>query len=134
IVNASVDGENVVYHQDVNVGVAVALDWGLIVPVIKNADEKNLIGLSRAIVDLAGRARAKQLKPDEVSGGMFTITNPGVFGALLGTRIISDQQLEILGVGNVENREVVIDNGIAIRPMVYRTLGSDHIVIGGGVA
>ena len=134
IVNASVDGENVIYHKDVNVGIAVALDWGLIVPVIKHADEKNLVGLSRAVVDLANRARAKQLKPDEVAGGTFTITNPGVFGALFGMPIINQPQLAILGVGNVEKRAVVIDDAIAIRPMAYLTLGYDHRVIDGAVA
>lgn len=134
IVNASVDGENIVYHKDINIGIAVALDWGLIVPVIKQADEKNLVGLSRAIVDLASRARSKQLKPEEVSGGTFTITNPGVFGALLGTPIINQPQVAILGVGNVEKRPVVIDDAIAIRPMAYLTLGYDHRVIDGAVA
>ena len=134
IVNASVDGENIVYHKDINIGIAVALDWGLIVPVIKHADEKNLVGLSRAIVDLAERARAKQLKPEDVSGGTFTITNPGVFGALLGTPIINQPQVAILGVGNVEKRPVVINDAIAIRPMAYLTLGYDHRVIDGAVA
>ena len=134
VVNASVDGDTIVYHKDVNVGVAVALDWGLIVPVIKNADEKNLLGLSRAVVDLAARARSKQLKPDEVSGGTFTITNPGVFGALFGMPIINQPQVAILGVGNVEKRPVVIDDAIAIRPMAYLTLGYDHRVIDGAVA
>jgi pyruvate dehydrogenase E2 component (dihydrolipoyllysine-residue acetyltransferase) len=134
IVNASVDGDSVVYHKDVNVGIAVALDWGLIVPVIKHADEKNLVGLSRAIIDLAGRARSKQLKPDEVSGGTFTITTPGVFGALFGTPIINQPQVAILGVGNVEKRPVVVDDAIAIRPMAYLTLGYDHRVIDGAVA
>src|SRR5262249_6081752 len=89
VVNASVDGDKIVYHRDVNLGIAVALDWGLIVPVIKKADERNLLGLSRAVADLAGRARAKQLKPEEVAGGTFTITNPGVFGALFGMPIIN---------------------------------------------
>ena len=134
IVNASVDGETIVYHREINVGIAVALDWGLIVPVIKRADEKNLVGLSRSIADLAARARAKQLKPDEVSGGTFTITNPGVFGALLGTPIINQPQVAILGVGNVEKRPVVIDDAIAVRPMAYLTLGYDHRVIDGAVA
>jgi 2-oxoglutarate dehydrogenase E2 component (dihydrolipoamide succinyltransferase) len=134
IVNASVDGETIVYHRDINVGIAVALDWGLIVPVIKRADEKNLVGLSRSIADLAGRARSKQLKPDEVSGGTFTITNPGVFGALFGTPIINQPQVAILGVGNVEKRPVVIDDAIAVRPMAYLTLGYDHRVIDGAVA
>jgi pyruvate dehydrogenase E2 component (dihydrolipoamide acetyltransferase) len=134
VVNASVDGDTIVYHKDVNVGIAVALDWGLIVPVIKKADERNLLGLSRAIVDLATRARGKQLKPDEVSGGTFTITNPGVFGALFGMPIINQPQVAILGVGNVEKRPVVIDDAIAIRPMAYLTLGYDHRVIDGAVA
>jgi 2-oxoglutarate dehydrogenase E2 component (dihydrolipoamide succinyltransferase) len=134
IVNASVDVDSVVYHKDVNVGIAVALDWGLIVPVIKQADERNLIGLSRALSDLAGRARTKQLKPEEVSGGTFTITNPGVFGALFGMPIINQPQVAILGVGNVEKRPVVIDDAIAIRPMGYLTLGYDHRVIDGAVA
>jgi pyruvate dehydrogenase E2 component (dihydrolipoyllysine-residue acetyltransferase) len=134
IVNASVDGDTVVYHQDINIGVAVALDWGLIVPVIKQADEKNLLGLSRTVVDLASRARAKQLKPEDVQGGTFTITNPGVFGALFGTPIINQPQVAILGVGNVEKRPVVIDDAIAIRPMAYLTLGYDHRVIDGAVA
>jgi pyruvate dehydrogenase E2 component (dihydrolipoamide acetyltransferase) len=134
VVNASVDGDSIVYHQEINVGIAVALDWGLIVPVIKHADEKNLLGLSRAVIDLANRARSKQLKPDEVQGGTFTITNPGVFGALFGTPIINQPQVAILGVGNVEKRPVVIDDAIAIRPMAYLTLGYDHRVIDGAVA
>ncbi|MBI3401696.1 MAG: 2-oxo acid dehydrogenase subunit E2 [Acidobacteria bacterium] len=134
VVNASVDGDTVIYHKDVNVGIAVALDWGLIVPVIKQADERNLIGLSRALSDLASRARSKQLKPEEVSGGTFTITNPGVFGALFGMPIINQPQVAILGVGNVEKRPVVIDDAIAIRPMGYLTLGYDHRIIDGAVA
>jgi pyruvate dehydrogenase E2 component (dihydrolipoamide acetyltransferase) len=134
IANASVDGDTIVYHKDVNVGIAVALDWGLIVPVIKNADERNLVGLSRSIADLANRARGKQLKPDEVQGGTFTITNPGVFGALFGMPIINQPQVAILGVGNVEKRPVVVDDAIAIRPMAYLTLGYDHRVIDGAVA
>jgi pyruvate dehydrogenase E2 component (dihydrolipoamide acetyltransferase) len=134
IVNASVDGENIIYHRDVNIGIAVALDWGLIVPVIRHADEKNLLGLSRAIADLANRARAKQLKPEEVQAGTFTITNPGVFGALFGMPIINQPQVAILGVGNVEKRPVVVDDAIAIRPMAYLTLGYDHRVIDGAVA
>ena len=134
IVNASVDGDTIIYHKDVNIGIAVALDWGLIVPVVKQADEKNLLGLSRAVADIANRARSKQLKPDEVAGGTFTITNPGVFGALFGTPIINQPQVAILGVGNVEKRPVVIDDAIAIRPMAYLTLGYDHRVIDGAVA
>ena len=134
IVNASVDGDTIVYHKDINVGIAVALDWGLIVPVIKHADEKNLVGISRAVADLANRARSKQLKPDEVAGGTFTITNPGVFGALFGMPIINQPQVAILGVGNIEKRPVVVDDAIAIRPMAYLTLGYDHRVIDGAVA
>ena len=134
IVNASVDGDNIVYHKAINVGIAVALDWGLIVPVIKSADEKNLLGLSRAVADLANRARSKQLKPDEVSGGTFTITNPGVFGALFGMPIISQPQVAILGVGAVEKRPVVVDDAIGIRPMAYLSLGYDHRIIDGAVA
>jgi pyruvate dehydrogenase E2 component (dihydrolipoamide acetyltransferase) len=134
IVNSSVDGDTIVYHRDINIGIAVALEWGLIVPVVKHADEKNLIGLSRAVVDLADRARSKQLKPDEVAGGTFTITNPGVFGALVGTPIINQPHVAILGIGNVEKRPVVVDDAIAIRPMGYLTLGYDHRVIDGAVA
>ncbi len=134
VVNASIDGENVVFHKDINIGIAVALDWGLIVPVVKNADEKNLLGLSRSIADLASRARSKQLKPEEVQGGTFTITNPGVFGALFGMPIINQPQVAILGVGNVEKRPVVVEDAIAIRPMAYLTLGYDHRLIDGAVA
>ncbi len=134
VVNASVDGDTIVYHKDVNVGIAVALDWGLIVPVVKHADSMNLLDLSRAVADLAARARSKQLKPDEVSGGTFTITNPGVFGALFGMPIISQPQVAILGIGNVEKRPVVIDDAIAIRPMAYLSIGYDHRIIDGAIA
>jgi 2-oxoglutarate dehydrogenase E2 component (dihydrolipoamide succinyltransferase) len=134
VVNASIDGDTIVYHKAINIGVAVALDWGLIVPVIRNADEKNLLGLSRTIADLAARARNKQLKPEEVSGGTFTITNPGVFGALFGMPIINQPQVAILGIGNIEKRPVIIDDAIAIRPMGYLTLGYDHRLIDGAVA
>ena len=134
IVNSSIDGDNIVYHKDINIGIAVALDWGLIVPVVKQADEKSILGLSRTMKDLADRARGKQLKPDEVQGGTFTITNPGVYGALLGTPIISQPQVAILGVGMVEKRVVVVDDAIAIRPRGYLTLGYDHRIIDGAVA
>jgi 2-oxoglutarate dehydrogenase E2 component (dihydrolipoamide succinyltransferase) len=134
IVNASVDGDNVVYKKEINIGIAVALDWGLIVPVLKNADEKNLLGLSRAISDLATRARAKGLKPEEVQGGTFTITNPGNFGAQFGLPIINQPQVAILGVGAIEKRAVVIDDAIAIRPMAYLALGFDHRLIDGAVS
>ena len=134
IINASLDGDNVIYKKDVNLGVAVALESGLIVPVIKNADEKNLLGLSRAIADLAERARSKQLKPEEVHGGTFTITNPGQFGAQFGMPIINQPQVAILGVGTIEKRAVVVDDGIAIRTMAYLTLGYDHRLVDGAVA
>jgi 2-oxoglutarate dehydrogenase E2 component (dihydrolipoamide succinyltransferase) len=133
IVNASLDGDNIVYRKDINLGIAVALDAGLIVPVIKHADEKNLLGLSRTIADLAERARAKQLKPDEVHGGTFTITNPGQFGSQFGMPIINQPQLAILGVGTIEKRPVVVDDAIAIRTMAYLTLGYDHRVIDGAI-
>ncbi len=134
IVNASIDGENIIYQKHVNIGIAVALDWGLIVPVIKDADEKNVLGLSKAIQDLAARARAKQLKPDEVQGGTFTITNPGVFGALFGMPMINQPQVAILGVGAIEKRPVVVDDAIAIRHRAYLSIGYDHRLIDGAVA
>jgi 2-oxoglutarate dehydrogenase E2 component (dihydrolipoamide succinyltransferase) len=134
ILNASLDGDNVVYRKDVNLGIAVALDAGLIVPVIRNADEKNLLGLSRSIADVAERTRGKQLKPDEVHGGTFTITNPGQYGAQFGMPIINQPQVAILGVGTIEKRPVVIEDGIAIRTMAYLTLGFDHRLIDGAVA
>ena len=132
--NASIDGENIVYKRDINLGVAVALETGLIVPVIRNADEKNLLGLSRAIQDLAHRARNKQLKPEEVQAGTFTITNPGIFGAVFGLPIISQPQVAILGVGSVDKRVVVVDDMIAVRPMCHLTLGYDHRLIDGADA
>jgi pyruvate dehydrogenase E2 component (dihydrolipoamide acetyltransferase) len=132
--NASVDGENIVYKRDINLGIAVALDQGLIVPVIKSADERNMLGLCRAIQDLASRARSKKLQPEEVQGGTFTITNPGIFGAVFGLPIISQPQVAILGVGSVDKRVVVVDGMIAIRPMCYLTLGYDHRLIDGADA
>jgi 2-oxoglutarate dehydrogenase E2 component (dihydrolipoamide succinyltransferase) len=134
ILNASLDGENVIYKKDINLGVAVALDTGLIVPVIKNADDKNLLGLSRAIADVAERARSKRLNPEEVHGGTFTITNPGQFGAQFGIPIINQPQVAILGVGTIEKRPVVIDDAIGIRTMAYLTLGYDHRLVDGAVA
>jgi pyruvate dehydrogenase E2 component (dihydrolipoamide acetyltransferase) len=134
VLNSSIDGDSVVYKKDINVGIAVALDWGLIVPVIKHADEKNLLGLSRSVADLATRAREKKLKPEEVQGGTFTITNPGIFGAQFGMPIINQPQVAILGVGAIEKRAVVIDDAIAIRPRGYLTLGYDHRLIDGAVA
>ena len=134
MVNASIDGDNIVYKQDINLGIAVALDNGLIVPVIRKADEKNLLGLSRAINDLAVRARGKKLNPDEVQHGTFTITNPGIFGALYGLPLINQPQVAILGVGTIEKRAVVIDDAIGIRPMCHMTLGYDHRLIDGADA
>jgi len=134
VINASLDGDNVVYKKDVNLGIAVALEAGLIVPVIKNADEKNLLGLARAIGDVADRARAKQLKPEDVHGGTFTITNPGQFGSQFGLPIINQPQVAILAVGTIEKRPVVVDDAIAIRTMAYLTLGYDHRLIDGAVA
>ena len=132
--NASIDGDNIVFKRDINLGIAVALDQGLIVPVIRNADERNMLGICRAIQDLSGRARTKQLKPEEVQGGTFTITNPGIFGAVFGLPIISQPQVAILGVGSVDKRVVVVDDMIAIRPMCYLTLGYDHRLIDGADA
>jgi 2-oxoglutarate dehydrogenase E2 component (dihydrolipoamide succinyltransferase) len=134
IVNASIDGDNIVYKKDINLGIAVALDNGLIVPVIRNADEKNLLGLSRAINDLAARARTKKLNPDEVQHGTFTITNPGIFGALYGLPLINQPQVAILGVGVIEKRAVVIGDAIGIRPVCHLTLGHDHRLIDGAEA
>jgi pyruvate dehydrogenase E2 component (dihydrolipoyllysine-residue acetyltransferase) len=134
VINASIDGDNIIYKKDVNLGIAVALENGLIVPVIRNADEKNLLGLSRAIADVATRARNKQLKPEEVQGGTFTITNPGQFGAQFGMPIINQPQVAILGVGTIEKRPVVIEDAIAIRTMAYLTLGYDHRLVDGAAA
>ena len=135
VMNASLDGDNIVYKKDINLGMAVALDWGLLVPVIKNAEEKNLVGLTRSMNDLANRARKKQLKPDEVQGGTFTITNPGVFGSLFGTPIINQPQVAIMGVGTIEKRlSVMQDDSIAIRTKAYFTISFDHRLIDGAVA
>jgi 2-oxoglutarate dehydrogenase E2 component (dihydrolipoamide succinyltransferase) len=139
IFNAQVNGEQIIYKQDINLGMAVALDWGLIVPVIKRADDLSISGLARAANDLADRARTKQLKPDEVTGGTFTITNPGVFGGLFGTPIINQPQLAILGVGKIEKRAKVMttpdgDDFIGIRWMAYFALSFDHRVIDGAEA
>jgi pyruvate dehydrogenase E2 component (dihydrolipoamide acetyltransferase) len=139
IFNAQVNGDQIIYKRDINLGMAVALDWGLIVPVIKRADDLSISGLARAANDLADRARTKQLKPDEVGGGTFTITNPGVFGGLFGTPIINQPQLAILGVGKIEKRAKVItspegDDYIAIRWMSYFALSFDHRVIDGADA
>jgi 2-oxoglutarate dehydrogenase E2 component (dihydrolipoamide succinyltransferase) len=134
IFNASVDADNVIYKRDVNIGIAVALETGLIVPVVRHADEKNFLGVARAVADLAERARSKRLNFDEVQGGTFTITNPGVFGSLFGTPIINQPQVAILGVGAIEKRAVVRNDAIAIRPMAYLALSFDHRVIDGAIA
>ena len=134
VLNASIDGDNVVYRREINLGVAVALDWGLIVPVIHAADEKNVLGLARAVSDLAARARSKKLKVEEVQGGSFTITNPGVFGSLFGTPIINQPQVAILDVGTIEKRPVVRDDAIAIRTMAYFALTFDHRLVDGSDA
>jgi 2-oxoglutarate dehydrogenase E2 component (dihydrolipoamide succinyltransferase) len=133
-VNASIDGDNIVYKKDINLGIAVALDQGLLVPVIRNADEKNLLGLSRAIEDLAARARSKKLNPEEVQGGTFTITNPGIFGAVYGLPLINQPQVAILGVGVIEKRAVVVNDAIAIHPTCHLSLGYDHRLIDGADA
>ena len=139
IFNAQVSGDQIIYKRDINLGMAVALDWGLIVPVIKRADDLSISGLARAANDLADRARTKQLKPDDVAGGTFTITNPGVFGGLFGTPIISQPQVAILGVGKIEKRAKVLttpdgEDYIAIRHMAYFALSFDHRIIDGADA
>jgi len=134
VINSSIDGDNIIYRQDINLGIAVALENGLIVPVVKAAGEKNTLGLSKAIQDIADRARAKKLNPEEVHGGTFTITNPGNFGAQFGLPIINQPQVAILGVGAIEKRPVVIDDAIAIRLMGFLTLGYDHRLVDGAVA
>jgi len=134
IVNSSVEGTNIVYKRDINVGIAVALESGLIVPVVKRAGEKNFLGIARAVQDLAERARSKRLSVDDVQGGTFTLTNPGSFGGLFGLPIINQPQVAILGVGAIEKRPVVRDDAIAIRSMVYLSLSYDHRVIDGAMA
>ena len=139
ILNASVEGEAIRYHRHVNMGIAVALDWGLIVPVLKNADELNFLGLQRGITDLGERARSKKLKPEEVEGSTFTVTNPGQFGAVFGLPIINQPNTAILGVGGITKMPLVVtdadgNDSIAIRSVVHLTLGYDHRVIDGAVA
>jgi len=132
--NASLDGTNIVLHKEINIGIAVALDWGLLVPVVKNADEKNILGIQRTMNDLAERARTKKLKPEEVQEGTFSITNPGVFGGLFGLPVISQPNVGILGLGAIEKRPVVINDALAIRSMCYVTLSYDHRVVDGAIA
>jgi len=138
-VNASIDGTNIVYKKDINLGMAVDLGHGLIVPVIKHADHLNLIGLAKAANDLAERARGKKLKPEEVQGGTFTITNPGVFGSLFGTPIINQPQVAILGVGAIEKRPVVVEDAdgndsLSIRTRCYFGITYDHRLVDGADA
>ena len=134
IVNASLDGNTIVYSSDVNLGIAVALDWGLIVPVVKRAQKKTILELGQAITDLSGRARSKQLTPDDVDGGTFTITNPGGFGSIFGMPIINQPQLAILCIGAVEARPAVVDGDVVAQTRAYLTLAFDHRVIDGAVA
>ena len=139
IINSSVEGDGIRYHKNVNIGIAVALDWGLIVPVVKQAEERSFVGLQRAINDVAERARAKKLLPDEVVGGTFTITNPGIFGPQFGTPIIMQPQVAILGMGGMFKEPIVITDKdgndlIAIRSIIRLTLGYDHRIIDGADA
>jgi 2-oxoglutarate dehydrogenase E2 component (dihydrolipoamide succinyltransferase) len=134
LLNASLDNTNIVYHNEIHIGIAVALENGLIVPVIRAADEKNVLGLQRSIVDLAARARSRQLKPDEVTGGTFSITNFGSFGSLMGTPVINQPQVAIMGVGTVDKTPVVIDDAIAIRSICHLSLSFDHRLIDGALA
>jgi len=134
ILNASIEGTNIIYHNEINIGIAVALENGLIVPVIRSADEKNVVGLQRSIVDLSTRARSRQLKPDEVQGGTFSITNFGSFGSVFATPVINQPQVAILGVGAVEKTPVVVDDAIAIRSIAYLALTFDHRLIDGALA
>ena len=138
-VNASLEGDNVRYHRHVNAGIAVALDWGLIVPVLKSADELNFLGLQRGITDLGERARSKKLLPSDVEGATFTITNPGQFGAVFGLPIINQPNVAIMGVGGITKQPMVITDkdgadSIAIRSVVHLTLGYDHRIIDGALA
>jgi len=139
IVNANIEGENIRYHRNINVGIAVALDWGLIVPVVKNAGDLNFLGLQRAITDLGERARTKKLKPEDVEGSTFTVTNPGQFGAVFGLPIINQPNSAIMGVGGIMKMPLVVTDkdgadSIAIRSVVHLTLGYDHRLIDGAVA
>jgi pyruvate dehydrogenase E2 component (dihydrolipoamide acetyltransferase) len=139
VVNASLEGDNIRYHRHVNAGIAVALDWGLIVPVLKNADELNFLGLQRGITDLGERARSKKLMPQDVEGSTFTITNPGQFGAVFGLPIINQPNSAIMGVGGITKQPMVVtdkdgNDSIAIRSVVHLTLGYDHRLIDGAVA
>jgi pyruvate/2-oxoglutarate dehydrogenase complex dihydrolipoamide acyltransferase (E2) component len=135
VLNSAVSGESTLFRRDINIGIAVALDWGLIVPVIKHADELSLLGVARAINDLGERARTKKLSPDEVQKGTFTITNPGVFGSLIGTPIINQPQAAIITMEAIVRRPVVLaDDAIAIRSMMNVCLTFDHRILDGAAA
>jgi pyruvate dehydrogenase E2 component (dihydrolipoyllysine-residue acetyltransferase) len=139
IINASLEGDKIRYHRNINVGIAVALDWGLIVPVLKNAGDLNFLGLQRGITDLGERARSKKLKPEDVEGSTFTVTNPGQFGAVFGLPIINQPNAAIMGVGGITKQPLVVtdkegNDSIAIRSVVHLTLGYDHRIIDGAVA
>jgi 2-oxoglutarate dehydrogenase E2 component (dihydrolipoamide succinyltransferase) len=139
IINASLEGDNIHYHRNINVGIAVALDWGLIVPVLKNAGDLNFLGLQRGITDLGERARNKKLKPEDVEGSTFTVTNPGQFGAVFGLPIINQPNSAIMGVGGITKQPLVVtdkegNDSIAIRSVVHLTLGYDHRLVDGAVA
>ena len=139
IINATIEGDSVRYHRNINVGIAVALDWGLIVPVLKNAGDLNFLGLQRGITDLGERARSKKLKPEDVEGSTFTVTNPGQFGAVFGLPIINQPNSAIMGVGGITKQPLVVtdkegNDSIAIRSVVHLTLGYDHRLIDGAVA
>ena len=139
VVNAAIQGDAIFYNRNINIGIAVALDWGLIVPVVKQAEEKNFLGVARSIVDLAERARNKKLAPDEVSGGTFTLTNAGIFGEQFGTPIINQPQAAILGIGGLNKEAVVLsdkegNDTIAIRSVQHFTLGFDHRIVDGADA
>ncbi len=134
LLNASLEGDNIVHHKSINIGIAVALEWGLIVPVVKNVQDMSVLAMARSSQDLGERARNKKLHPDEVQGGTITITNPGIFGGLFGTPIINQPQVAIMGMGGVKKRVVVIGDAIAIRPIMLMPLSFDHRLIDGAVA
>ena len=134
LLNASLDGEDVVYHRDVNLGIAVALDWGLVVPVVKGADSLSIVGLQKAVTDVAERSRKKQLKPDDLTGSTFSISNFGGFGSVLGTSAINQPNAAILGLGALHKAAVVVDDAIAVRTICYQTINIDHRVVDGAVA
>ncbi|MGH9482197.1 MAG: dihydrolipoamide acetyltransferase family protein, partial [Terriglobales bacterium] len=134
VINSSMQEDSIVYKNDINLGIAVALDWGLIVPVIKHAEEKNFLGLQRAVTDLAARARSKKLLPDEVQDGTFSISNYGIYGGLIGMPIINQPQVAIMGIGGIHKMPVVVNDAIAIRSIVHLTLSFDHRVVDGATA